>query len=786
MSISITEFLETIFGERAKDVSITSRPHDARKNSHWVPRRWDEKDPSLENDNYFVISILRREGGSSRQEKHFEALYLLVLDDIGGKYGAPENWGEPTYKMQTSIKDGVPNYQWGYVLDAPITDKGLAKSFLKLAVNKSKVSDNVGDVTRNVRLAGKNNKPDKDADGRCVMVTEWHPQNKFSIEQILAFENKTRDDLVITTENNGEIAEDVEGHPVLEAFNKADLLLADRPNENGWIATKCPWHHSHTNETGTETGIMFREDMSFAMSCFHSSCKVEGEDGCSHKTDRVLARVQELGGGDIAVIKSETATFSAIDAFKDLPKSDTKEATNIEDLIKKYLYIVTENKFFDVHQKTSIPQIALDNSYLYIQQFSKRKASQVFLSHPNRKVVDGVGFLPNNEDVIDLHGLSLANSYKPPTLEREKGDVSLWLRLMNHIYGQYVDLVIDHMAFTVQRPEEKIRWQILAHGTPRTGKTLTVLPIQRIFNGHCKTIKVSQDEKYDDEYIGAKVVVFEEVFGDRRNYNALKSKLANSDLETLNLKSKAKVIQQNSYSIYMFSNHDNALAIDTDGDKLLVIKTAEEPLENEFYVEYGRAFAQKGKLANYVYDFLLDRDVSNFRFNSLPIRTDAAIAMSLAGDKEVIDYLREQSENGYGVFEPLQMHDLDDEVRGLYELPIITRDVIRQELRDEGLWNSYIEVKSILERIGYVLLPQGQLKNFGKTPSIYVPKDAKVLEMSTGDRYKWTVELFLLHHNDQLLNQGMKKYVKDLGLTRSELVASFGGRTQNTKGEMLD
>jgi hypothetical protein len=342
------------------------------------------------------------------------------------------------------------------------------------------------------------------------------------------------------------------------------------------------------------------------------------------------------------------------------------------------------------------------------------------------------------------------------------------------------------MAFTCQHPEVKIRWQILCTGPARTGKTLSVEPLRRIFGGHCKTVEVISDEKYDDSFVESKVIIFEEVKGDRKNYNNLKSKFANNNVETLNPKSKPKVTQQNTYSIYMFSNHDDALSIDREGDKLLVVKGPALRLEKEFYTEIGSSF-EKGQLTNFVYDYLLTRDISKFQYGSLPVRTQAAKDMALEADpdKDAIEYLLEQAENQYGIFQSVALNELSDEGKALYEMPIVTRDIVRQDLREKGFWNKYLEVTQILDAVGYVLLPRGQLKNFGKTPSIYVPKGSKVVEMSTGERYRWIVNLFLLNHNEQLLNKEMKRYVKLTSLTRVNILEALDAAQTDSSLEML-
>jgi hypothetical protein len=97
----------------------------------------------------------------------------------------------------------------------------------------------------------------------------------------------------------------------------------------------------------------------------------------------------------------------------------------------------------------------------------------------------------------------------------------------------------------------------------------------------------------------------------------------------LNVKKHGLVVQQNLYSMVLFTNHLDALHFDEDDDKLLVIESNNERWQKERY----KALAQdidNGNLANKVYHFLLHRDISNFEYGSLPVRTDAAVRMAQA------------------------------------------------------------------------------------------------------------------------------------------------------------
>jgi len=117
------------------------------------------EDPA--NNTFFSICSLKSiEGQVHRLNDNFSALHVVVLDDIGTKVSREVIVLEPSYRLKTSVKDGVPNYQIGYLLDVPCADLGKAKSLISKLTKNGFASDaGMGGVNRYARLpVGSNTK----------------------------------------------------------------------------------------------------------------------------------------------------------------------------------------------------------------------------------------------------------------------------------------------------------------------------------------------------------------------------------------------------------------------------------------------------------------------------------------------------------------------------------------------------------------------------------------------------------------------------------------------------
>jgi hypothetical protein len=138
---------------------------------------------------------------------------------------------------------------------------------------------------------------------------------------------------------------------------------------------------------------------------------------------------------------------------------------------------------------------------------------------------------------------------------------------------------------------------------------------------------------WGDHFAKKKVVMVEEVYqpDNKSFFNGLQVRLGNTGIEKLNMKGQAMVNQQNLYSMYLFSNHENAMHLPRDNDKLLVVRGPDSKLSPEIYAQVGSQVEGAGPLLAHIKHFLLTRDVSAFSHAVLPVRTEALNEMSLEG-----------------------------------------------------------------------------------------------------------------------------------------------------------
>ena len=283
------EFLLAVFGElvevRPVVVSFEGNPASAPPKV-WFGRPW-QGTPDMavslpaSGNNYFSLAVFRPDeaGHFRRQKARFQALYAVMLDDIGTKVALERLTLPPSWLLETS----PGNHQAGYLLGVPLADGSVADRLMNAIVAAGLCDPGAnGPRARLARLPiavnGKHTPP-----FQCRMV-EWSPELRYSVEDLV-------DGLQLEIASTGRAA-----RPGTRAAQQrpsdGDPVWIPRPEENSVLAAlrnrglykaplgdgkhdiTCPWVKEHTGAVNGGTAY-FEPDDNWPIGgfkCLHGHC----------------------------------------------------------------------------------------------------------------------------------------------------------------------------------------------------------------------------------------------------------------------------------------------------------------------------------------------------------------------------------------------------------------------------------------------------------------------------------------------------------------------------------
>jgi energy-coupling factor transporter ATP-binding protein EcfA2 len=189
VSLTNAEFIDAIFQHLPSDAEPVLCSFYGDPQELW--RVWTAQavsDLSSKNNNFFAVgSFYRKDGMLRAVASQGAAAHVILLDDVGTK-ASIESIAKlaPSYLIETSPN----NFQAGYILDEPITNKLEADALLRMVIAAG-LSDKsaTGSTTRWARLPnGVNGKAKhRGADGKPFQcrLKEWRPQARYTPQRII-------------------------------------------------------------------------------------------------------------------------------------------------------------------------------------------------------------------------------------------------------------------------------------------------------------------------------------------------------------------------------------------------------------------------------------------------------------------------------------------------------------------------------------------------------------------------------------------------------------------------
>jgi len=255
---------------------------------------------------------------------------------------------------------------------------------------------------------------------------------------------------------------------------------------------------------------------------------------------------------------------------------------------------------------------SFDSMFNYMLESKGSISNEIFGAKRSMRKFDKMDFLPEQNEFCG----EVYNTWRPSDLKPAEGDPTIFLEHMDYMFEDERErnLVLDYMAWCVQNSAQKPNFAMVIKGKQGTGKSFIGQVLERIFGPHNtgRPMNASIQSQFNGWARNVKLVVIEELMVKGRVdlMNHLKPMITDPLIEINEKYQPAQKITNNCV-IVAFTNHDDALPIEDDDRRYMIIISDAFPKGAKYY---DRLFnwAEKENGDAIVWDWLLKRDIGKF------------------------------------------------------------------------------------------------------------------------------------------------------------------------------
>lgn len=282
-----------------------------------------------------------------------------------------------------------------------------------------------------------------------------------------------------------------------------------------------------------------------------------------------------------------------------------------------------------------------------------------WIKHTDRKMSGFVGYKPVKEDTYydSVLGTEVINSYRGPdhTIEENPVDIEPFVEFMQYLLEEDATMMMDWVAHLVQRPYLKMTWApIIVSVHEGLGKNFLFNIISHLVGfWNTKNISAGVFNKTFNTFLTSSILILvnelEEIDAKKRYeiVSKLKSYVTEST-QTVEPKGVDAYATEIFANFILFSNREDALHIKDDSRRFFVHINHQSPRTEAYYAKLY-SWLQAGGYES-IYNFMAQRDVSQFPYKGRAPHTESMDVMVEAGRSNEEGSIIEAIENRYSVF----------------------------------------------------------------------------------------------------------------------------------------
>lgn len=287
----------------------------------------------------------------------------------------------------------------------------------------------------------------------------------------------------------------------------------------------------------------------------------------------------------------DDALLHARDSIRLLEQDEVNKllerSAEIDPLKSGYIYIIRTKRFihqteFDEWDHEQFSSLMMMNGVgEVIEMLSANNATEF----PRCMEIE---FAPTQPPIFNTGRVTKFNLWRPNPVESSPGDVTPFLDHMKYLFSDEQECrhLLQWISYQVQNPGEKIHFAALVQGTEGIGKSF-LGNVMDILLGRHNISRPTNDEiheVYTSWERNCQLVIVEEIMANERRelMNKLKPKITEPMTRVREMR-KDSYSQPNRYNMLLLTNYQDAMPIDENDRRYLVMFSSAQPQQPEYY-----------------------------------------------------------------------------------------------------------------------------------------------------------------------------------------------------------
>lgn len=348
-------------------------------------------------------------------------------------------------------------------------------------------------------------------------------------------------------------------------------------------------------------------------------------------------------------------TRGTTDAAQQREKRLYELTLRARDVFERWVYVHEAERFVNLDTRQTLTSESQRNNFI-AAQLGEAVSFSTLLARGGVMTCDKIDYMPSDDRrVITRGSLRVLNSYTAPEneLRREnKKAVKIFCEHVDYIADgeKEAEILTDYFAHLVQKRGDKIDWApLIISPKEGIGKSAFVTLFEKIFGAHnCATVSARKLLSGFNDFVGEKLFVAAHEVETREDaaLDELKSLITEKRIK-INAKYAREYDTENHANFLFLSNKVNALRLDKNSRRFFVIFNRRDPKPLEYYDALFDAF-ENG--AGFIYDFLMARNLDNFRPHGAAPKTNSLELVAASTQSDAAVWIEDALENKKGAF----------------------------------------------------------------------------------------------------------------------------------------